>query len=427
MKYPLLVLLPFLYSLILSGCASFSEHGVNRQTGPVSAQDTQNARNAPNALPPRNAPNPEEGGSSSSARKILGASALPNNEFADPFDELAWLWQTRRLQKARARFWMPDVESFRNTERSEEWNLWRGRLFTRLWSGSDTGLSGDNISALLSDGDDIWAGTWTGGIVRISEPLDDVFTADSGEASLEVRTVNRIRRSGERIWVVRYGSVDSYNLRTSAWKRLNNLPVNERLQDIIVTDGRLLLATLGDGLWEKTKAGWRRIPDPGLHINSLDAGDNNEIFISTMDRGLYILNTASNTWSRPPSGLLTTCNLTSVDAEGALLCAGSYGSGAFLWDRRNNTVRHFDSDVLGEKWVMDVLISGGRVYFATFGAGLYAWDRAAGKGKSFNISHGLPTSDAASLAMGSQGSIWVGTLGGGLIRIHEGYFGMTYE
>ncbi len=341
----------------------------------------------------------------------------------DPFSDVAGLWYEGLAEEARARFMSADVKLLKESSRSDEWFFWRGRLFVQSWSGSALGLSGENVSALLSDGDDIWAGTWTGGLIRLSEPLGTHTVFDPGLPSLAVRTVNRITSNGDRIWIVRYGSLEHYDKRSGKWSVEQNLPVSERIQDISFFDGNMYLATLGHGLWVKKKRSWERIQYPGLFINRLETGSDGELLVSTMDRGLYIYKSDAAQWSQPPPGLLRETNVTSMMRFDNHIFGGTYGKGAYIWDTDSTEVKYFGAEQLGDPWVLAVSESGGRYFFGTFGAGLNSLDAESGTWDRIGLAEGIPSADIASLISDDNGNLWAGTLGGGIIRISSGIYG----
>ncbi len=334
-----------------------------------------------------------------------------SSETVTALEELSQLWNTGFYDDARLRF---DKDY---SEKGDEWHLWRGRLFIEQWRGPDLGLAGENISALLSDNDDIWAGTWTGGVIRFSYPLGTPTVWDPGLPSLAVRTVNRIRSDNGVIRILRYASLEVYNKRSGKWFTETDLPASDRLQDICIVNGKTYLATLGYGLWVKTGNKWRNIKYPGLFINRLEEGDDGELLVATMDRGLFLFDTDNNSWIHPPSELIREKNITSLMRKDTYIIGGTYGNGAFIWNTENSDIKTFGKDTLGDPWVLAVEGIGQHFFFGTFGSGLNILDFKSGEWDHISLAEGLSSADIASLIKDNEGNLWAGTLGGGIIRV----------
>ncbi len=332
-------------------------------------------------------------------------------ETVTTLEEVSQLWNEGYYDDARLQF---DAE---DTVKSDEWHLLRGKLFIKRWSGSDLGLAGENISSLLSDTDDIWAGTWTGGLIRFSDPLGTSTVWDPGLPSLAVRTVNRIRSDNGVIRVLRYASLEGYNKRSGKWFTETDLPAFDRLQDLSIINERTYLATLGYGLWVKTRDIWLNIEYPGLFINRLEEGDDGELLVATMDRGLFLYDTNNDSWTQPPSGRIREKNITSLMRVGKYIIGGTYGNGAFIWNTENSDVNTFGRDILGDPWVLAVTGIGQRFYFGTFGSGLNVLDLKSWEWDRISLAEGLLSADIASLIKDNEGNLWAGTLGGGIIRV----------
>ncbi len=389
--------------LLLSGCAS-SDKGAQNGRFPVEdstvGEATDTESNPPLSPTP---PVPE---------------VFP--ERIDPLAEVTRLWNLGRLADARNRFSRTDCRQLAYGERRDEWRMWRGKLFTMHWDSGDLGTAGNNYSSLLIDTDDIWTGTWTGGLVRLAWPLNSRVVHDVGQPSLAVRTVNRIIRYRNEIIVLRYAALERYNLRNGSWKTQKQLPVQERLQDLIYSNGSLYLATLGHGLWRENATGWEKLTEPGLFITRLEHSDvHGGILVATMDRGLFVLQTDSKTtrWTQAPAGPLRKENITSIFSIGNRVYLGTYGSGAYYWDRETNLVEHFGMEELGDLWVLSVSGEPGRVYFGTFGAGVAVFNPEEKSWNAIEPADGLLSSDISSLSVAADGALWAGTLGGGIVRI----------
>ena len=335
----------------------------------------------------------------------------------DLLAEIGALWEGDNKEEARRFFDAIDRERLSPGWETSQWTYMRGLLFTEKWSGPELGLAEGSISALLIDGDDVWIGTWTGGISRLSDPLQSHTLRDAGLPTLAIRTVNRIRRYNRSIWIVRYGALERYDTRSGIWELVNGLPVNERLQDLCILDNKIYLGTLGEGLWVKEGREWNNMPNPGRFITRLELGDDGELIVATMNRGLFLYKARENTWLRPPLGLLEDANVTSVLRSGDRIVGGTFGEGGFIWNTKSSEMLWFGLEELGDLWVLSVAELNDLLLFGTFGSGMNCLNPVDGTWDRISIKEGLPSADVSSLSVDKRGNIWVGTLGGGVVKV----------
>jgi len=355
-------------------------------------------------------------------------SADSEMEASRPVDylltEVDTLWKKDEREEAKRLFDEIDKEDLSSGWEKSQWSYLRGLLFVEKWSGSELGLAEGNISALLVDRDDVWIGTWTGGITRLSDPLRSHTLVDAGLPTLAIRTVNRFRRHKASIWVVRHGTLGRYDTRSGLWELVEDLPVDERLQDLCILDNKIYLATLGRGLWVKEGNEWNIMPTPGSFITKLEPGDDGELIVATMTKGLFLYNFREEVWIRPPLDILRKSNIASILRSGDRIVGGTFGDGGFVWNTKTSEVLWFGLEELGDRWVFSIAELDGALLFGTFGSGLSYLSLTDGTWDRVSIEEGLPSADITALSVDSRGNIWVGTLGGGVAKVSGDIYGI---
>jgi len=366
---------------------------------------------------------PIEKSKSESGNKSLNNQNTAENQevVPDPLEEVRKLLYAGFPEKARERFRQKDAAG----ERHFEWALLRGQLYVKKHKAESAGLSDKNISRIFIDNDDLWIGTWMGGISRYSIPLKQYTMFDSGEPSLNVKTVNRITSGGKNIYILTYGNLYKYNKRSSEMFRINNLPVKEKLQDYLISNNNEYLATLGYGLWVKTDKKWEKISMPDNFITSLGIYNDNFIIVGTMNNGVFLYNTVNGSLINPEEPDLSVMNITSFDTDSDNIICGTFGSGAFLWNPVTGRTEKIVPDDFDINWILSVLVSGETVYFATFGNGIAAWNREKNLWDKISVEEGLFSPDVSSLAVSAgtgkkDGVLWAGLIGGGFLEIDRG-------
>ena len=288
---------------------------------------------------------------------------------------------------------------------------WKGGRLSR-WTTED-GLPHDYVNVVYEDRDgNVWIGT-RGGLVRRQ---NDVFS----DALLATGNVLTIAEDHEgSLWL----GTQTAGLNRLRNRRVTPLGLSEGLRGEVVSsvaaasDGGAWIGTTTGGLHRLGPRG-EVVPDDELELPShrvltvLETG-NGSLWVST-DAGLV---------ERRPSvpdrlhgvanGLAEEVVLSLHEDRRGRLWAGTNGGGAGVWD--------------GERWRMwgeaDGLASGtvygiadapdGRVWFATQ-KGL-----ASVEGRSLRLwtdEDGLPSDLLLSLHVDESGTLWIGTLGRGLLR-----------
>lgn len=302
----------------------------------------------------------------------------------------------------------------RGLERNDRllYSTMRVRLVWDSISAAELGLVDSNVSALRADGDDLWVGTWNGGVARwsVSSGQSAAFPSPAFARSIEV--------TDRRVWVAAADGLAWYGKATARWG------FTDAWKGLAVADvaGELYAGTLGDGLLRLAGDEWQRVSDgelPGKFVTCIAAGpDGASLLVGTMTLGLIVIDRATGSMRGldqiVPS--FTARNVTSVlaDAEGRVWI-GTYGEGLFLWVPGQATVRRFSRETgeIGDDWVLAMCETPLALYFGTFGAGVSALDKSRGSWRRFGIADGLASQDVTAIAA-REPYVFFGTLGAGV-------------
>ncbi len=121
----------------------------------------------------------------------------------------------------------------------------RVRLAWNVLTPQKLGLPDGNVSALRVDEDDVWVGTWNGGVARysVSAGRADFFPTPTYPRSLEI--------AGRRVWVGGMDGLSWYGKATGSWAtdQAFQSPSPRKVQALKLAGGMLYAGTLGDGLF----------------------------------------------------------------------------------------------------------------------------------------------------------------------------------
>jgi ligand-binding sensor domain-containing protein len=298
--------------------------------------------------------------------------------------------------------------------------LYRAMRVRLVWdsiSAAELGLADSNVAALRADGDDLWVGTWNGGVARwsVSSGQSAAFPSPAFSRSIEV--------TERRIWVgtadglAWYGKGSGRWSFSDAWKAL---VVGEAL-------GELYAGTLGDGLFRLRGEEWDPVADgelPGRFVTCLAEGPGGStLLIGTMNLGLIVMDRVTGRMrglEQIVAGF-SARNVTSVlaDRKGRVWI-GTYGEGLYLWAPDAGSLEHFSHETgqVGDDWVLAICETPRALYFGTFGAGVSVLDGEHGAWKRFGIADGLTSLDVTSIAARPP-YVFFGTLGAGVCVYEE--------
>lgn len=304
--------------------------------------------------------------------------------------------------------------------------LARGLMWGHL-TPRQLGMGDGNMSAIATDGDDVWVGSWTGGLVRYTRSTGRRQVFREGPDSLLSLRVRDIHPVGGYVWVGTDQGLSVYARSSSRWRQEPVLGGVEPSPVVAVVDagGVVYAGTLGQGLWRHDASGWSPVGNdmlPGLFINALLVVDET-LWIGTIDFGLVSLDLRSGTLRSFDEVNVTfgPQNVTAIVAEdNATLWIGTFGAGLYRWEAGPNRITHFSvaDGQLPDDWILAGAVGDSGLYFGTFGGGAVRYDPQRETWAAISLAQGLPSLNVAVVAA-ARGQIYFGTLGAGVAILSE--------
>ena len=335
--------------------------------------------------------------------------------------ELA-LYHAADPSKARAYFERIDSRNLPAAETS----LYRAMNIRLLWSVLSADLLGihdSNISCLRVDGDDLWVGTWNGGVARyqISSGQIDSFAGPSFSRSIEI--------SDRRVWIGTAEGLTWYGKGTARWGREGDfgLPAASKVQVVRATTAGLFAGTLGQGLFRRGDGGWDPVSDgslPGKFITSLaEDAVRGRLLIGTMNMGLVTMdlrNGAMSVLSESAPDFVAENITTILPAADGTIWIGTYGDGLFSWRPDSGALKQYTKagNHLADDWILSSAETDRALYFGSFGGGVSVLSRKQGTWRNIGISEGLTALDIPAIAWRAP-YVFFATLGGGVYAYDE--------
>lgn len=304
------------------------------------------------------------------------------------------------------------------------------RLSCREFPPEILGLGDGNVSALRVDGDDLWIGTWNGGVSRLSLSGGQAKVFREGRESLVPATVRCIEITANRVWVGTYQGLFSYAKAGARWQEIEAFAGAEprKVEALRLASGRLYVGTLGQGLWRQEAGdgpeGWRRVasgPLPGDFVTCLEV-DGQDLLIGTLTQGVVRLDLRSLRLRgfEEAAGGLEAKNVTVLLADPPRgFWVGTYGDGLYHWDRQASRLAHYSrmGGQLGDDWVLCAVRAESGTYFGTLGGGLARYAQGAWRVLSFR--EGVLSADIPALTYAAP-CLYLGSLGAGVTALAEG-------
>lgn len=314
-------------------------------------------------------------------------------------------------------------------ERRDLYRLLCQKIYTRYLAWNHDRFPLTNVSALYLDRDDLWIGTWDGGIGRFSLPLGELTVFRESQESLSVESVYAFMRKGRTLYAAGYGALYQYDMPTSTLENLVPLGPS-RINGIARFEDSLFISTLMKGVWyEAGGEVWHvfPLPDGTGMINGLAASERC-LFLATAERGLLVYDGIDTYGLDRIHPDFTGRNITSLTVRDDWIIIGSYGEGCWLIDRIEGGVLHYTrkEGFLESDYVLSTAMSEGYAFFGTLGGGVTAFSLDKENRRiQLGLEEGLPSRDISALTVYGNSLIAAG-LGGGLAIVEEKLLEKTF-
>ncbi len=287
------------------------------------------------------------------------------------------------------------------------------------------GLGDNSISSILFDEDDVWIGTWLGGLSRFTRSSNKGQSFKAGKGSIKSNLIRKVVVLKEKVWVATFGGLFMYDKMHEKWSIVNRLHLyNERIKDLLIADGQLWVATLEKGLLvQDLKTGsWKQYTRKnGLPGNNIVAfcKTPSSIWVGSVVGGIGRLDLGTGQWTiykRGKTKNLPSNNIKSIAFDGTRVWFGTHGSGVVSCAEDGSDWCHFSTKNSGltGNYVYKVAISPtGKIWFGMLEKGVCSYDSLKKKWQSLGLVDGLLDNDIITIEFEGR-YIWFGTLNRGV-------------
>ena len=323
--------------------------------------------------------------------------------------------------------------------------------------------SGNNITAVETNGDIVWVGT-AGGLVKIDLSTDETTFYNRSNSGLPDNSIECMAiDSSKNIWIVLYdaGLAKFDGINWTIYNESNsNLPENYVSTIKVDNYGNIWIGIDGVGLLTLGLSGWENVLFLQHGIKDIEFADSDNIWVGTRDRGIDILQYDGTEWithSIPVdpmfysvqdieidnSGniwIVTNGTLSKFDGENwfhyndqnsglpenGLLCLaidesnnkwfGTDDAGLIKFDGTNWIIYNTDNSGISDNLVRTIAIdASNNKWIGTDYHGLSKFDGNQWE-KINTSSSGLPDNSISCMAIDNDNNKWIGTWYGGLVK-----------
>lgn len=281
-----------------------------------------------------------------------------------------------------------------------------------------SGLNDDYVyDMVLTPGDALWIGTDAGvnRIITDSKSFDIAsYTIDNGLPDNIIRSIT-ITSDGDLFFGAYEGGVSRFDAKT---KEMSVLPSTISLSSITkiqAGSSSLWIGTKRQGLWEVDVRSQKAIP-----ISQAASGEVLSIFVD-QEENLWVSSKRSGLWKAfspirlwEISGIGKSISIRSLveTADGQICYSTDEGVFLLSTDQKKAPVKVFDPTNHGFPPIISMYAAeSGTIWLGSFGGGLIRLHLDSGQWEGFTEASGLTNGNILSIT-GKDSTIWVGTLGG---------------
>ncbi|HMB02102.1 MAG TPA: hypothetical protein VKS21_14045, partial [Spirochaetota bacterium] len=293
------------------------------------------------------------------------------------------------------------------------------------------GLTGNAVSSLLFDGDDLWIGTWLNGLNRYNLSLNEITPYKALKNNFIANTVRDIKLQDRFIWIATFDGLTRFNINTEKYKDFSGIfydpdeinKSNPRIKALEIDNNRLYIASLGKGLriFYTTANKWevfRR--STGFFDNYLTclALYDNKLFVGSMRRGAAVVDIKNKNYTVINNAYqYTGRNIRDLYADTDYIIIATKNYGLYILDHNYKILAHINMDnyPIMSNYFTSIERKGNMIYCGTMGGGLIIINQRGFTVKTKTVINGL-ASDSIMSVKYKRGFVWLGTVDKGVIR-----------
>ncbi|HNZ26588.1 MAG TPA: hypothetical protein PLG34_06385 [Spirochaetota bacterium] len=320
----------------------------------------------------------------------------------------------QKNEKNKALFYYSQIDKSKLTK--EDLDLYVYLEDIVLWDKIDisqVGYKDPNVSAILVDKDNIFIGTWNGGLIQYNYILEK-YSHYAGD-SLSSSNIRYLYNDGRYIYIGTDDGLNYYDKRDGRFRFFEETK-GASISSIASDEDNLYIGTLGQGLVVYNKK------DKKFYGNSKELLNNvaylyvfdDTLAISTYSGALYYYNDGNI--SRVDSFKINS-PITSINKIGDNIWYSSFGGGIAVYSLKEKKYVYFSTKNgrIKDDYILCSGYYSGKIYFGTLGAGVYIYDIELKKWDLFEISNYYYGVNIKNIVFGDK-VMFIGTLGEGVLK-----------